>query len=78
MICIQMQHVHSISNVNQQEQHDEQEVRDVDKGPQDEGHLEGRAVVESEAVHYRLHSLTYQNKRLQNPLMNNTQSTTAH
>ena len=41
MVRVEMQHVHCITDVNEQEQHDQQEVDNVTERFQDQRHVEG-------------------------------------
>ena len=67
MIRVQVEHVHSIAEIDEQNQRDEQEVRYVDESSQNECHVEARAVKQSEPVGDSFDALTYEHKGAQSP-----------
>ena len=67
-----MQHIHCISNVDEEDEDDQQEVSNVDEGPNDECYVERHIVKEAKPVNDRLCSLTDDHEQAHDALINLT------
>ena len=65
-----MQHIHCISNVDEEDEDDQQEVSNVDEGPNDECHVEGHVVKQAKPVNDSLCSLTDEHEQAHVALSN--------